>query len=107
MCDVGNILCLICFYKMCVAQSHRWPKICLREQRGRVVNWLDRMNLRLRIIRIVKEEVGSMSALCYPESAEIYTPENVIKTLTTGDYPYLVFIDDELTRLKFNPPEEL
>ncbi|XP_046458582.1 F-box only protein 21-like [Daphnia pulex] len=87
--------------------QERWPKICLREQKGRVVNWLDRMNLRLRIIRVVKEEVGSMSALCYPESTEIYTPENVVKTLTTGDYPYLVFIDDELTRLKFNPPEEL
>lgn len=107
MCDVCNILCLICFYKMCVAHSHRWPKICLREQQGRVVNWLDRMNLRLRIIRVVKEEVRSMSALCYPDFAEIYTPENVIRTLTTGDYPYLEFIDDELTRLKFNPPEEL
>jgi len=49
-----------------------------------------------------------MSALCYPESPDIYTPKNnVINTLTTGDYPYLQFFYDGLTQLKFNPSEEL
>jgi hypothetical protein len=56
------------------------------------------VSLRLRVKTLVKEEV-SMSAFCYPESPEIFTPEKVYHKLTTGDYsgyyPF-EFIDDEL-----------
>lgn len=59
-----------------------------------------------RIKRVVKG-VRCISVLCYPESPETYTPENVIRGLATGDYNYIEFIDDEPRELKFNPSEEL
>jgi hypothetical protein len=51
--------------------------------------------------------VWSFSALCYPLCQEIFTPQEVFDKLTTGDYPYLEIVDDELANLKFNPTKDM
>jgi hypothetical protein len=68
------------------------------------VLWLDIVGLRLRVNKDVKETIGMLSSVCYP-NVEIFqrgTPQCIMDKFLKGDNLYSEFVQKALEDLAFS-----
>nr|CAH0109868.1 unnamed protein product [Daphnia galeata] len=77
----------------------RWP--CINFQVEDVALWMERVHLRIRLGNEVKGIIQSMSASCYPNGVQAFTPQFVVDKLEALVKQNIHFVEDEIKNLAF------
>jgi hypothetical protein len=62
---------------------------------------MERVHLRMRLGKEVKGIIQSMSALCYPNGVQAFTPQSVVDKLEDVVNQNIHFVEDEIKNLAF------